>query len=444
VSASNGAGTASSLNRRILVVSDTQVAHSDVIKLLAPGQSELGPSLDLSLARAGFFGNEDAPSDERNAFEVQSALNGEEASALMAEACARDFPYALAFVDSRLGDGWDCGKTVRKLWETDDQLQVVLLTVRSDEKLAQTMADLDGKGRLLILTKPFDPVEIGQIASVLTKKWDTASRERSLTAQVKRAEEEQSAYASSLETMNAALRKGQTVAEEASKARARFLVQMVDKVGAVLGELLDQALLKEGGASQEAVVAGSSKIMETLTRVMDLHQLDAGQWELRERSIGIGELLSRTIAPLRSLAEEKGIQLDVDAEGRESARIRCDVDRLGQVLTHLVENAVRHTLEGSVTLRASVLPTGDWNRTRLVLSVEDTGPGLAEGLSGCPFEPFVSHAGGVGLGLALVRSIARLMNASVTHEPLEGGGTAFRFSLEAALQDPVEAVLEKG
>jgi signal transduction histidine kinase len=175
---------------------------------------------------------------------------------------------------------------------------------------------------------------------------------------------------------------------------------------------------------------------------MDLHQLEAGEWGLRTTSVGIGDLLLRAIQPYRALAEQKGIVLKIDAEDHGETRIRCDANRLGQVLTHLVENAVRHTAEGTVILRASLLPTGDWNHTRLVLSVEDTGQGLADELEGRPFEPFIAHEGGVGLGLAIVRGLARLMSATVTHESREGGGTAFRFSMEAALEDPAHVVAD--
>jgi signal transduction histidine kinase len=164
---------------------------------------------------------------------------------------------------------------------------------------------------------------------------------------------------------------------------------------------------------------------------------------LRTTSVGIGDLLLRAIQPYRARAKEKGVVLAVDPEDHAATRIRCDASRLGQVLTHLVENAVRHTQEGTVTLRASLMPTGDWNRTRLVLSVEDTGQGLAEELQGRPFEPFIAHGGGVGLGLAIVRGLARLMSASVTYEALEGGGTAFRFSMEAVLEEPVQAAVDE-
>lgn len=429
-------------NRRILIIDDSPAIHEDVVKLLTPARSELGPSRDLAVARAAFFGGEEAPTKDYGAFELSSAYSGEEGLRMVAQACYNEEPFALAFVDNRMRDGWDGVETVRRLWEVDAHLQVVICTAYSDYSWDQTVAALGCTDRLLILKKPFDPVEIRQMASALTEKWNASRRERHLIAHLERAQVEQSAYASSLETMNRALTKAQAAAEQASKSRARFLVQLADQMGTDLSQLLDTVLLDEKGVDLSTVISSSSKVMETLTRVMDLHQLEAGEWGLRTTSVGIGDLLLRAIQPYRALAKEKGIVLKVDPEDHGGTRIRCDANRLGQVLTHLVENAVRHTAEGTVTLRASLLPTGEWNRTRLVLSVEDTGQGLADELEGRPFEPFIAHAGGVGLGLAIVRGLARLMSASVTHEPREGGGTAFRFSMEAALEDPARTATD--
>jgi signal transduction histidine kinase len=432
------------VNRRILIIDDSSAIHGDVAKLLTPARSELGPSRDLSVARAAFFGGEEVPTKDHGVFELSSAYSGEKGLTMVARACREERPYALAFVDNRMREGWDGVETVCHLWEADPQLQVVICTAYSDYSWDQTVAALGYTDRLLILKKPFDPVEIRQMASALTEKWNVSRRERELIAHLKRAQVEQSAYASSLETMNLALTKAQAVAQQASKSRARFLVQLADQMGSDLSQLLDTVLLDEKGVDLSTVIASSSKIMETLTRVMDLHQLEAGEWGLRTTSVGIGDLLLRAIQPYRARAKEKGVVLAVDPEDHAATRIRCDASRLGQVLTHLVENAVRHTQEGTVTLRASLMPTGDWNRTRLVLSVEDTGPGLAEELQGRPFEPFIAHGGGVGLGLAIVRGLARLMSASVTYEALEGGGTAFRFSMEAVLEDPVPATADDG
>ena len=74
-------------------------------------------------------------------------------------------------------------------------------------------------------------------------------------------------------------------------------------------------------------------------------------------------------------------------------------------------------------------PTGDWARSRLVLTVEDDGPGVPSDLQGRMFEPFVGRPG-AGLGLALAHELMKLMGGELTYEPAQGGGSCFRAALE--------------
>ncbi len=423
-------------NRRVLMIDDTEGIHADLQKLLRGSTLQSGPSSDLARARAAFFGTDDEQPAARLSFALDSAYSGEQGLEMAREALELNKPYALALVDHRMPNGWDGIETIRQLWQVDPDLQVVLCTAYSDCSWDETVAALGCTDRLLILKKPFEPVEIRQMAAALTEKWNARSRERILIEDLKAAQAEQRAYSSSLETMNLALSKAQAASDLASSSRAKFLVKLADQVCSDLGALLNKVLLDEQNVDLPAVIDSSSRVLETLTRVTDLHQLEAGHWGLCKTSVSVGDLLTRAVQPFRAQAIAKGLTLEIDTQERSAHRIECDADRLGQVLTHLVENAVRHTEAGNITLRAAILPTGTWERSRLVLSVEDTGPGLSPELGGRPFEPFVAHAGGVGLGLAIVRGLARLMGASVTHEALEGGGTAFRFSMETLIREP--------
>src|SRR5437016_6107206 len=80
-------------------------------------------------------------------------------------------PYAMAFVDVRMGPGWDGIETTAKLWEADPDLQVVICTAHSDYSWDGMVAKLGHSDRLVILKKPFDNVEVQQLANALTQKW---------------------------------------------------------------------------------------------------------------------------------------------------------------------------------------------------------------------------------------------------------------------------------
>src|SRR5438094_9421360 len=80
-------------------------------------------------------------------------------------------PYAMAFVDVRMGPGWDGIETTAKLWEAYPDLQVVICTAHSDYSWDDMVAKLGYSERLVILKKPFDNVEVQQLANALTQKW---------------------------------------------------------------------------------------------------------------------------------------------------------------------------------------------------------------------------------------------------------------------------------
>ncbi len=154
--------------RRILVVDDHAEIHADFRKILCP--PEAPPS--LGQAKAKLFGaraTEAGPPRAR--FEVHSALQGEEGVRAAVRARAAGEPFQVAFVDMRMPPGWDGVATVKALWEIDPSLQMVVCTAYSDEALDRVAADLGHADKLLVLKKPFEPIEVLQLATALSEKW---------------------------------------------------------------------------------------------------------------------------------------------------------------------------------------------------------------------------------------------------------------------------------
>lgn len=155
-------------NRRILIVDDTASIHEDFRKILC-ADTDAEPSLD-SLEET-LFGTPAAP---RQAFELDSAYQGQEALALVSQALAANAPYAMVFIDMRMPPGWDGLQTIEQLWNVDPNLQIALCTAYSDYSFEAIEARLKYNDQLLILKKPFDHLEIRQMASALTWKWQLA------------------------------------------------------------------------------------------------------------------------------------------------------------------------------------------------------------------------------------------------------------------------------
>lgn len=155
-------------NRRILIVDDTPAIHADFRKILAP---ETGGEADLSGLEQTLFGTRQAT---HLTFQLDSAYQGQEALKLVQHALDEGQPYALAFTDMRMPPGWDGLETIEKLWEVDPNLQIALCTAYSDYSWEAMAERLEFGDQLLILKKPFDTLEIRQMANALTWKWQLA------------------------------------------------------------------------------------------------------------------------------------------------------------------------------------------------------------------------------------------------------------------------------
>ncbi|WP_236181270.1 MULTISPECIES: EAL domain-containing protein [Pseudomonas] len=157
------------INRRVLIVDDTASIHEDFAKILMPA-TVADDSLDET--ENLLFGDpSSAPVAPKNRFELDSAYQGREALDKVKAALAAGRPYAMAFIDMRMPPGWDGLETIERLWQVDPRLQVALCTAYSDYSWEDIDQRLPLTDRLLILKKPFDAIEIRQMASALTVKW---------------------------------------------------------------------------------------------------------------------------------------------------------------------------------------------------------------------------------------------------------------------------------
>lgn len=151
------------LNRRILVIDDNQAIHADFRKILGETDAE---DAALQAAEARIFG---AP--HTMLFEIDTASQGEDGLKMVEQALAEGRPYAMAFVDVRMPPGWDGIETTQRIWKVCPDLQVVICTAFADCSWNEMREQIDPMDRLLVLKKPFDTIEILQMANALTQKW---------------------------------------------------------------------------------------------------------------------------------------------------------------------------------------------------------------------------------------------------------------------------------
>ena len=150
---------------RILVIDDNRAIHGDFRKILCPTSDH-----HLEELEAALFGPQE-PGVKAPVFEMDSAYQGQEGLALVEQSLREGRPYWMAFVDVRMPPGWDGVETISRLWEATPDLQVVICTAYSDYSWSRMTSRLQHRDRLVILKKPFDAVEVLQLASAMTEKW---------------------------------------------------------------------------------------------------------------------------------------------------------------------------------------------------------------------------------------------------------------------------------
>ncbi|HEV2320218.1 MAG TPA: PAS domain-containing protein, partial [Verrucomicrobiae bacterium] len=159
---------------RILVVDDNPAIHDDFRKTLLGIRSGAPSLADIE---AELF-SKPGPAPKAGPFRVDFALQGAEALALVQKGLDSNDPYALAFIDIRMPPGWDGVETVDRLWKVCPELQAVICTAFSDYSWHDIIGRFGHTDNLLILKKPFETVEVLQLAHALTRKWSLGRQAR--------------------------------------------------------------------------------------------------------------------------------------------------------------------------------------------------------------------------------------------------------------------------
>ncbi|MCR4692080.1 MAG: response regulator [Lachnospiraceae bacterium] len=245
-------------------------------------------------------------------------------------------------------------------------------------------------------------------------------------------------------------------AEDLSKAKTQFLASMSHEIrtpiNAILG--MNEMILRENsdaviGEYARSVKSSGKMLLMLVNDVLDFSRIEAGRLEIVNGKFRLAELLGDIMPMLEERAREKDLDLSAVVQGEVPGGLESDEVRIRQILINLINNAIKYTDRGSVTLEVSGRYEGQ-DRYLLQFAVKDTGRGIPEEEQGHLFEAFSradlkqnSHIEGTGLGLAIVKSIVDSMEGTVNVESRYGKGSVFTVQLPVTVRDktPVPANL---
>ncbi|MCZ6597742.1 MAG: response regulator [Planctomycetota bacterium] len=438
-------------NRRILIVDDNEDIHTDFLKILGNSVADEA----LTDARSAFLGNTTPQSSNGPVFELMSAFQGEEGHRHLKEALAEERPFALAFVDVRMPPGWDGIQTIKQFWDEDEDLQVVICTAFADYSFEEIVAVLGSTDRLLILKKPFDPVEVRQLAVALTEKWNVTRRDRQLMRDLRQAELEARENATRLEAVNKDLEEANRRAEAASKAKSEFLANMSHEIRTPMtgilgyGDLLCDAKvpLEDRLKYGDVIRRCGDHLLTILNDILDISKIESGSMELSITQFAPSQLVEEVYELMRTQSEEKGLSFDLEFKGPIPRYLKTDIHRVRQVLLNLVGNAIKFTEEGSVKIVVQLEDAEDPSSKQILFSIVDTGIGIDAKDVPTLFEAFsqadtssTREAGGTGLGLTISRRLALMLGGGIDVDSELGRGSTFTLRLDVGQLGPQDLV----
>jgi signal transduction histidine kinase len=322
--------------------------------------------------------------------------------------------------------GWDGLITISRLWEADPEIQTVICTAFSDRSWEEIQAALTARERWLVLKKPFDQIEVLQLAHALTEKW-TLCRLAALKVEAL----ERMVQARTLDLQNA-----HRVAHEFLANANHELLTPMNGLCGFQDLLADTPLNEEQREYLHEAKTCCASLLRLIHRMLDFNRSEAGTLAVEPVDFSPAELLKAIVAENAAAAAAKGIRLQIDTTRLAPERWLGPETLIRKVLAPLVDNALKFTPHGTVTLAVEPHAPG------LALSVIDTGVGLTPQQLEWIRIPAAQVDGGltrrnsgIGLGLLLARRLTQAMGGELTLDGKPNQGVTARLTVNARPTD---------
>ena len=315
--------------------------------------------------------------------------------------------------------------------------------IEAEEQAFSTLEPFSCEARI---RKPGGEIRWVQFQSALSKNPDGSIVADGIAIDItehKIAEEKLQDYTNLLEEKNLALDVAAQEAERANEAKNRYLSHMNHEMRTPLNgfmgflELMEETRLDEQQQEfMHLMKQSSSHLLNIVSNVLDHAKIEAGQMRLDNRIFNLVEEIGTALAPLRSLARQKSVHLEIEMDKNLPRQVKGDPDRLRQIILNLGGNGVKFTEKGQVRI-AIRCPESTIEEHLLKLVVEDSGSGMTEEVLKNLFQPFYQgddgsspQSKGTGLGLSITRELVELMGGEIQVDSTLNVGTRVEVSLK--------------
>ena len=266
-----------------------------------------------------------------------------------------------------------------------------------------------------------------------------------------------------LRVSQASLAYARDAALEGTRLKSEFLAtvshEILTPLNGILGMtdwLLDTQLTSEQRDCADTIRTSGEALLSIINNILDFSKIDSGKLQLEEVDFDVRQLLEDVVGPFHGRTRGNGVELSCLVQAQVPIWLRGDPGRLRQIFSNLLENAVKFTERGKITVCAEVaekpdrhspinsgLPAtfvhitgraGDVVNVRF--SISDTGIGIAQEACARIFQPFIQADGsttrtygGAGLGLAICQQLVELMGGSISVDSAPSRGSVFQFTV---------------